>query len=141
MKREFEIVYQEQSPLTIGEAAADGVAVKFLKGSESPAFFPHGDLKTVRVTASVEKEARKMVGAAVHIVSISQVRVVIDLNQTFFRVEEAAEYLRCGVSTIYGFMEDGTLPRAKDGNPIFHRKQLDDLALKVMTKVDFRKAA
>src|SRR4051812_1315770 len=94
MKREFQIFYQEQSRLTVAEAAANESVAKMLKGSQTPEFFPHGPVESVKVVASTEKDARKAL-PGFFIVSVIQTGVLIDAAQEWYRVEEAAEYLRC----------------------------------------------
>lgn len=116
MTREFEVIYQET-------------------GREG--------LLSLTLKAGNEKEARKVLAGMDRVVvhRILETRVVISEGQVYFRIEEAAEFLRCGASRIYELMEDGKLPKAKDGNPIFHRSQLDAVAKMMMTKVDFKAEA
>jgi excisionase family DNA binding protein len=139
MRREFQVIYQEQSRLTLGEAAGHPDAAKMIKGMQTPEFFPHGPAQTINVVASKKEDVRKLL-PNVHILSIEQIRIVLDPNQQWFRPEEAAEYLGCGVSTIYDkYVAEGKLPKAKDGNPIYSRRQLDAVAADKMTKIDFPK--
>ena|ERR1041385_8830231 len=95
-------------------------------------------LKTMEVKAAHEKAAREVVeGAGVTVKAIRELRVVIDPNQNYFRVEEAAEYLRIGASTFYEtYLETGILPKAMEGKPVYSRRQLDAVALRGMKKMD-----
>lgn len=103
---------------------------------------PAGLVQTFLLKAGNEQEAKRLAdGMGLAVLSVSFVRVVLEEKQVYFRLEEAAEYLRCGVSSIYQLQADGKLPKAKTGSPLFHRNQLDAVAQVGMTKVDFRKAA
>jgi excisionase family DNA binding protein len=139
MMREFQIAYREQRELTLGQAQAAQVALKN-NGREVV-----GPIYTTRIAAEVEEEARALF-AEFFIIDVKDFGPVIEPGQNWFKIEQAAKYLRCSKSLLYEAIEEGKLPRPKNGDPIFSRKDLDALAAlgvgkSKKKKIPFPKAA
>ena len=51
---------------------------------------------------------------------------VVEIEQAYFRPEEAAEYLRVGRTTMYGLLKRGVIPSATEGKTrIVRRVDID----------------
>jgi hypothetical protein len=99
MNREFQVLYQSS-----GES----------------------NLQTIPVVAETENEARCLIeNPKREVISIKEIRPLLDWNQKTFSKEEAAVYLRCTSSQIDKLMAEGKLPKSKNGRPLFTRTMLD----------------
>lgn len=92
-----------------------------------------GGLVTPIVQADLERNARSLFsGERFVVLECRDLGAVLHPGQFWFRAEEAAAYLGIKVSKLYELMGEGRLKRAKNGDPLFSREQLDRVAAEGM---------
>jgi hypothetical protein len=79
------------------------------------------DLKAIVIIARGEDEVREVFGSLpdLVLVRVQEVRPILDWNQQVFKRDEAAAFLRIGLSSLDAAMARGDLPKARNGDPRF----------------------
>ena len=91
-----------------------------------------GNFQVLTLAAKNEEEVRTTLLPNVTIVSLKEVRPVMDWNAATFDRESAAVFLQCSPSKVDALMADGDLPKAKNGRPLFTRAMLERVIEKRM---------
>jgi hypothetical protein len=130
MMREFEVRYREQRALTFGEASAAQAPVS----NAADGMTAVGPIQVGKVTAEVEREARE-VFSGFFLVSVRDLGPVIEPWMQWLNIEQACKYLGCSKTSFYDHvLNAGRLPRPKQGDAVFARKDLDRIAVEGIGK-------
>jgi hypothetical protein len=86
------------------------------------------EFQTVEIVADTKKpdEVKDIFARpGVEVRNVTDLGGVIDWNSQVFNREEAGVYIRATEKKIDHLMGEGKLPKARDGRPLFTRRQLD----------------
>jgi hypothetical protein len=84
------------------------------------------EFQTVEIVAEDDAAASKAVARpGVEVTHVASMFPVLDWQKQVFNREEAGAYLGATVAKVDHLMAAGKLPRARDGRPLFTRRQLD----------------